>query len=437
MTKNDIDFMSPLDVAKHMKPHKGSKFLVLATCGLVVLFFVWAILSRVEVVVRGQGQVVPSLEAQVVQSLEGGILAEKFVNEGDRVEKGQVLLRVSDVAFASEERGTEAQFRSLRIRKARLEAEANDTDFTLDESLKQEAPQRAATEEELYKSRQTELENALSILQNKLEKTEADLQEIDTQISRHTKNLSLLRQELIITSRMVAQKAMPKIEEIRLRREVNDTQGALTAAQERKTGLEASLRAQQKELEDQKTKFRSQALGELTDIETQIAALQESLTAIGDRVDRTELRAPVDGIINNIASKTIGGVIEPAQARVEIIPIDDDLKISTRINPNDIGFLEAGQETTVRILAYDSTRFGSLDGTVTRVGANTVEDAQGNMYFEIEVMTDQNHLGSADRPLPISPGMLAEVDVITDHRSILSYLAMPILRARDRAFRER
>ncbi|MBU0859054.1 MAG: HlyD family type I secretion periplasmic adaptor subunit, partial [Alphaproteobacteria bacterium] len=245
------------------------------------------------------------------------------------------------------------------------------------------------------------------------------------------------QQELNITSEMVRQQAVPKLEEIRLRRELSDSQGQLKAEQEKQNGLKAELGAAQKQLKDQDDKFRSQALGELSAVETEMAQLNESLKSIGDRVYRTELRAPVDGIINNIALKTIGGVIEPAHKLIEIVPVDDELKIIAKVRPSDIAFLKVDQPVKVKISAYDPQRYGALDGKLVRIGANSVTDRDGNIFFEIEVRTDKNYLGSAEHKLPITPGMVASTEVITGKRTIMEYLMKPVLRARDRALRER
>jgi len=172
-------------------------------------------------------------------------------------------------------------------------------------------------------------------------------------------------------------------------------------------------------------------------VETDIAQLQESLKSIGDRVYRTELRAPVDGVVNNIALKTIGGVIEPAHKLVEIVPLDDELKIIARVLPSDIAFIKTGQPVKVKISAYDSQRYGSLDGSLVRIGANSVTDREGNVFFEIEVRTDKNYLGTVENPLPITPGMVADTEIITGRRSIMEYLMKPVLRMKDRALRER
>ncbi len=236
---------------------------------------------------------------------------------------------------------------------------------------------------------------------------------------------------------MVSKKAVPKIELMRIERELNDLSGQINARTKEKEGLEADLSATKNEKQSQVDKFKSAALEELNEVETQIAGLEENLKSIGDRVDRAELRAPVDGLVNAIKLKTIGGVVEPAMRLVEIVPLDDELKIIANVKPSDVAFLRRGQPVRVKITAYDSQIYGSLDGELTRVAGNNTTDKDGNILFEIEVKTVRNYLGTAENPLPITPGMVAEVNVVTGRRSIMYYLLKPLRRTMDQAFRER
>jgi adhesin transport system membrane fusion protein len=433
----ETDFMNELEAATRMRPSLASNLMLLSVCGLLLFFILWASFSEIDQRTRGQGQVVPTQEIQIVQSLEGGILSELLVQEGDQVVKGQVLMRISDVLFASEERGIEARSMSLQAKKARLVAEANGTEFIPPDEIKEKIPKIVENELALFNSRKQELANAISIAEDKIERAKSEIEKTKADIKRIKDNRGHLYSELKITSEMVRQRAVPKLEEIRLNREIADLTGQLKSNEEKLPGLEAELRASEKERADQHDKFRSQALGDLSEVETEIAQLEESLKSAEDRVYRAELRAPVDGIINNIALKTIGGVVEPAKQLIEIVPIDDELKIMAKVSPNDIAFLDVGQSAKVKITAYDPQKYGSLDGKLVRIGANSVSDHDGNIFFEIEVRTDKNYMAIGDKKLPITPGMVAEVDVITGKRTIMEYLMKPILKARDRALRER
>jgi adhesin transport system membrane fusion protein len=433
---DDLDFMSEIDAATRLKPNATSNFLLWTIVTLIIFIFVWAGVSQIEVMTRGQGQVVPSLETQVVQSLEGGILAELNVNEGDAVTKGQILARIENVAFASEERGIEAQSLSLEMKRQRLNAEINGTDFVIPDDMKAKNETLAANELELYQSRQQELTNARAIAEEAVTKANANIREINATVNRLSESKKLLNEQLKITRNLVAKNAMPKVEALTLEREYADVQGNLNASVQRKQGLESDLSSAQKQLNDAITQFRSKALTEMSDVETRLAAIQESLTAAGDRVDRTELRATADGIIKTINQKTVGGIVEPAMRLIEIVPIGDDLKITAKVAPADIAFIKVGQDANVKITAYDPQKFGSLKGKLTRISADTVEDREGNIFFEIDVVTDKTYLGTVDAPLPIIPGMVAETEIITGKRTILSYMLKPFMRARDRALTE-
>lgn len=433
----DTDFMSELEAAHHMRPNKAAILLFLSIIALVTCAFFWMAHSRIEELTRAQGQVVPSQDIQVIQSLEGGVLEALNVKEGQYVKKGDILLRISDVQFSSEERGTEARSLSLRAKKARLESEAHGKELKLPQEVLDKTPQIAANEKSLYQSRQNELKNTYAILDDRIRKASADLAEVNAQVNRLYNSRKLLNKELAITREMVRKRAAPKIDGIRLDREISDLSGQINADSQRKRSLMAEVQVAKKERASQLDKFQSQAFGELNQVETEISGLKENLKSIGDRVDRAEVRAPVDGIVNRIAVKTIGGVLEPAMRLVEIVPLDDELKILAQVLPNEVAFIRPGQPAKVKITAYDPQKYGSLDGELTRIGASSVKDGDGNTFFEIEVRTLKNYMGDEDNPLPITPGMVADVEIITGKRTILEYMMKPILRARARAFTER
>jgi adhesin transport system membrane fusion protein len=230
---------------------------------------------------------------------------------------------------------------------------------------------------------------------------------------------------------------MPKLEQIRLERELNDIDGQMNANAQRLKSLDADLEVARKESQSQHDRFKSLALGEMNDVETEIAGLSERIKSIGDRVDRSELRAPVAGIVNAIAIKTIGGVIEPAKKLVEIVPIGSSLKIIAQVDPQQVAFLRKDLAARVKITAYDSHKYGSLEGVLARVAANSQTDPEGKPFFEIEVQTHDTFMGTADAPLPITPGMVAQVEIITGKRTVLDYLLKPFFQARERALTER
>lgn len=432
----DTDFMADLEAAVNLKTAPYANAMLYAVSSLFVFIIAWASFSKIEIITRGEGQVVPTSEIQLVQSLEGGILAELNVQEGDRVEKGQVLARIRNVAFASEERGIEAQSLSLQLKKVRLNAEIDNELFVINETLKVKNEKLSDNELSLYKSRRNGLQKRLGNADEAVKKAEANLREIKATINRLSQSKRLLGKQLAITRDLVSKNAMPKLEGIKQEREMVEIAGDLSAAIERRRGLESDLITAKNIHGEETEKFKTQALGELSEVEAKLAGIKESLNAAGDRVDRTELRAPAGGVVQSISQKTIGGIVEPAMKLIEIVPLDDDLKITAKVAPADIAFLKVGQDVNVKITAYDPQKFGSLTGRLKRISADTIEDKEGNIFFEIDAVTDKNFLGTQGNPLPIIPGMVAEVEVITGKRSIASYMVKPFLRARDRALTE-
>lgn len=436
-TDKDLDFMSELDAMRRMKAIPAANALLYSIAGLFVLFVLWASFFKIEEIVRGQGQVVPSSDLQVVQSLEGGILSELHIQEGDRVEKGQSLARISNEAFASEERGIEARFHALTLKQMRLQALVDGQEFIIPDAMKDNYQNINASEMALHQSRLEEIAQGRQILEDRVQQAEASLREVQAQVKRWKQNQGLLAKELRMTRNLAAQKAVPELEVIRLERDVNELSGNIEAGAQKIAALSAELRGNQSQLSEYDARTRTENLKEITETQASLAGLRESLSSAGDRVDRTELTAPSSGVVKKIHVKTIGGIVQPAMEFIEIVPVEDDLKISAKVNPSDIAFLKVGQPVNVKITAYDSQRFGSLEGTLRRISADSETDEQGNIFFEIDVVTKKNHLGTKENPLPITPGMVAETEIITGKRSIMTYLLKPFLRAKDRALTEK
>ncbi len=437
MAREDLEFMSDLDRAAGLKAAPSTSLSLWLISGFFIWAFLWAAFSHIDERVQGVGQVMPSSDLQVVQSLEGGIVTELLVTEGDRVKKDQILMKIDDILFASEGRGIEAQMLGLRAKQARLKAEASGSVFSLPQDIAAKAPDIAATEEKLFKSRADELSTAIDILKDEVREVEGNLSEVGASMAKLSKSRDLLEKEIGITQGLVEKKAKPELELLKLQRELNETTGNLATAAQSREALQAKLSAAKRREGEKQSAFRSQALGELNDTETKIAAINESLKSVEDRVRRTELRSPVDGIVQKMHVKTLGGVVEPARKLIEVVPIEDDLVIRARISPADVAFLKPGQDVRVGITAYDPQLYGSLQGKLERISADTIKDSDGSVYFEIDVRTGKNYLGTDDAPLPIAPGMVAETEVVTGRRTILTYLLKPLLRAKSKALSER
>jgi adhesin transport system membrane fusion protein len=415
MRHSDFAYVNDVRAAVELKTPRTARMLLFTIGGMLFCMLVWAHFAILDEVKRGSGRVIPSQQMQVVQSLEGGIVLEILVQEGAIVKKGQPLMRIDDTNFAAQFGEVRERRAAMAARVARLEAEANGAKRPVFEpELSQIAPKVVATELSVFDARTKKIAQDVDVLQQ-------------TQ-TRLTNNLELLNKELDITRKLYAQKVVPEIEMIRLERQASETRGQLAETNSRLTNV--------------KTSFASQVEEDLAKSKGDLAVLEETIKSAQDKVRRAELRAPVYGIVNKLNVTTVGSVVQPASTMMDIVPLDDTLLVEGRIRPQDIAFIRPGQDAVVKITAYDPSVYGSLKGKVERISADTIMEKNekgdgGETFYRVIVRTEKNALGTAEAPLPIIPGMVATVEVLTGAKSVLDYLLKPARLLRDEALRER
>ena len=435
--REDTYFMRDLHAAMRSRPRILGNLLLLGIIGFFGVLVWWANWAELDERTTGQGQIIPSGQVQVVQNLEGGILAALHVAEGDAVEKDQLLMRLDDTQFASKSREDRAKLFALKAVIARVDAEINGASLSFPQEVLNNVPEVARNEAALYRSRAFELAATVEVFEQQILQRKQELVELDTRIRQLERSLELADEELEITRPMVNKGVMPRVDLIRLERDYNDIKGTLDTSRQMVPRLDAALSEIESKIREARANFKSTALKELNAAQVELTALQESLASVDDRVRRTEIRAPVAGIIKQVLINTIGGVVRPGMDLVEIVPRDDKLLVEARIRPADIAFLHPGQQAKVKITAYDYAIFGSLPAELVYISADTILDEKQESYYLIRVRTDRNDLGDEEKALPIIPGMTAEVDILTGKRTVLEYLLKPILRGREKAFRER
>lgn len=419
-----------------LRPRLAAHGLMLAMTGFVIWAGVWASVARLDEVARGEGQVIPSQELQNIQSLEGGILSELLVAEGDKVVRGQVLARIDAVLFAAEQRGHQTKIEGLQAEIARLEAEASSNAPVFPMNENGVAGDFVIAQQKLYQERASDLNHSLEIMRADTTQIEHQIAEVEARIAQLSNNAGLIKRELDLTARLVQQRVISEVEKLRLEQRLNQGMGELKASREVLERLRSALAANKTRIEERMSQFRVAARDELNKRQVELAALQQAVAPLDDRLRRTELRSPVEGEIKSIAVNTIGGVITPAMDLIQIVPTEDDLKIRARIRPADIAFLRPGQPVRVKITAYDYRVYGSLSGTLERIGADTVTTEDGQRFYEIDVRTDPSTIKDKTKDMRIIPGMVAEVDVITGDRTVMAYLTKPLHRVRERALTE-
>ncbi|WP_285130206.1 HlyD family type I secretion periplasmic adaptor subunit [Leclercia adecarboxylata] len=416
--------------------------VVRVTLWAILVFFIamilWASLASIDEVTRGEGRAIPSSRLQKVQNLEGGIVAEVFVHEGEVVKAGAPLLRLDDTQFRSNAGETDADRLALQARIQRLTAQLNDaTTLTLAPEIVQQAPDIASGEMELFTSVNKRIQSELAGLNEQLVQKKQELLDFQGKVSQYRRSLGLQQQEVSMSEPLVAKGAISKVEVLRLRRGVVETQGQLDSVLLAIPRAEAAIKEIESKVSETRGRYRSEALGQLNEARTDLSKIEASGKAITDRVNRTLVTSPVRGVVQQLLVNTIGGVIQPGNDLVEIVPLDDKLLVEAKIRPQDIAFLRPGQEATVKFTAYDYTIYGGLKGTLEQISPDTVTDKDGKSFYIIRLRTDKNHLGTDEKPLLIIPGMVASVDIITGKKTVMAYLLKPILRAKAEAFRER
>jgi adhesin transport system membrane fusion protein len=414
------------------------RLTIWAIIGFFLFLLLWANFAVIDEVTKGDGKAIPSSKIQKIQNLEGGIVSEMFVKEGQIVEAGAPLIRLDDTRFASNVGETEADRLSMLLRVERLSAEVDDRPLNFPEDVLKAVPGQAKSEESLYISRRQQLHDEIGGLQEQLIQRQQELREFSSKQAQYRQQLGLQRQEINMSEPLVAQGAVSPVEVLRLKRAEVETRGQLDATTLAIPRAESAIKEVQRKIDETRGKFRSEALTQLNEARTDLNKAQATGKALEDRVSRTLVTSPVRGIVNKLLVNTIGGVIQPGSDMVEIVPLDDTLLVEAKIRPQDIAFLHPGQEAIVKFTAYDYTIYGGLKAKLEQIGADTITDEdKKTTYYIIKVRTERSHLGTDDKPLLIIPGMVASVDIITGKKSVLSYLLKPIIRARAEALHER
>ncbi|MDG9780213.1 HlyD family type I secretion periplasmic adaptor subunit [Metapseudomonas otitidis] len=405
--------------------------------GFTLFLGLWAHFAEIDEVTRGEGKAIPSSKLQKISNLEGGIISELFVHEGQVVEAGDPLLRLDATRFQSNVGETEADRVAMALRVERLSAEVEGRELVIPDELRQKAPGQAESEEALFRSRQQQLRDEVAGLEQQLVQKQQEQREFVSKQGQYRNSLQLLRQEIAISEPLVAEGAISKVEVLRLKRSEVEVRGQLEATNLAIPRAESAIKEVEQKVAETRSRFRSEALTQLNEARTDLNKAEATGKALEDRVNRTLVTSPVRGIVKQLLVNTIGGVIQPGSDLVEIVPLDDTLLVEARIRPQDIAFLHPGQKAMVKFTAYDYTIYGGLQADLEQIGADTITDEDGNSFYLIKLRTRKSHLGSDEKPLLIIPGMVASVDIMTGKKSILSYLLKPIIRARAEALRER
>jgi adhesin transport system membrane fusion protein len=433
----ELDFLPELQSTMRRASTHFANVLSLTVVAFVVIFLYWANNALLDEVTRGDGRVIPASRVQVIQNLEGGILSEMLVKEGDIVEKDAVLLRITNAVAQSDYGETLSQYLSLKAALSRLEAEVANREIAFPNDVATQAPRAADTELSLYRARKAQLDAQLAVLRDQEAQRQQEILELKSRANALQRTLAIAREERAITEPLVAKGAAARVDLVRLQRQISDLEGQLDNTRLSIPRAESALSESQRRMQERVATFQADARNELNQRRTQYTTIESKILAERDRVSRTEVRAPVRGTIKEAKINTIGGVIRPGQDLIDLVPLEDTLIIEARIRPADIAFLRPGQTATVKITAYDYSIFGGLQAHLEQISADSIKDEKGESFFRVLLRTEKNSLGTHESPLPIIPGMTASIEILTGQKTVLDYLMKPLLRAKERALRER
>lgn len=455
LSPKDLDMADDVYGAMLTDTPSIHRLIIWSMAGFMLCFIIWASNSMLDQVTSGIGKIIPSTQIQVVQSLDGGVLQELFIQEGMQVNKNQPLARIDDTRFRSDFAEQKQEVDSLRANIIRLRAElssiliGNNDSWQKQIKVSNKVPvfpsdlvKRAGTlverQVEEYTNRIDNLINQLAIQEQQIQQRQQEVSELTSKISTFKESLRLAQKELDLTRPLAEKNIVSKIELYKLERSVNELKGELSASKLLKPKTASTLQEAILNRREIVLTYRSETSAELNELQNKLSRINEAQVGAQDKVNKALILSPVVGTIKTIHINTLGGVVKSGETIAEIVPTDDMLMVEAKIKPRDIGFIHPGLPAVVKITAYDFTRYGGLTGKVVHISADTTQDDEGNSFYLIRVRTDASNIKDQHgESMPIIPGMLTEVDVITGKRTIMEYLLNPLLRAQKNALRER
>lgn len=429
--------MSQLDDLLVQNETPSWRFAAYVIMSLLALFLIWAGFAELDEVAIAQGEVVPQGRVKTIQHLEGGIIDELFVREGDTVREGAPLVQLDLAGTVTNIQELQVRLDGLLVRKARLEAEANNSPLGLPADLATGMDGIIAAEQQAYEARQRELNSTRAVLEGQALQRSQDVREVEARLNAVRTNLGLARERLGMSADLLKDKLQSPMEHLQIQSEVESFEGEIAALSEALPRSQAALDEALERIQELDLRFAREAREQLGETELNIARTEELLATAADQQTRTTIRSPITGVVKNMRYTTIGGVVRTGEPILDIVPSNDTLVVEARLNPMDRGFVKEGQEATVKIDTYDFVRYGGIDGTVIAVAPDSTIPENAPPYFKVVIETPQPWLGDEQDGNLISPGMGATVDIHTGTKSVMDYLIKPVLKLKHEAFRER
>lgn len=445
-SEKDIEFVHTLYAQSNAKIKTYAYVLFF----IISLFFTsavyWAYWAEIDELARGEGKVIPTAKIQTIQSLDGGVISEILVKEGSSVKKGEPLMKIDTTRFEASLSENKNLLESLLATKIRLEAETQlDIEKAMpylkfdNEKLKS-YPEIIDIQNNLFKIRYEELKSVINTLKLQIQQKKQELIELQSKKYQLYRSLQFIKEEMETIEKLVNRKAKSNIELISIKRKYNDIQGEYNAVRLSIPRAELSIKESQSKVTEKIKNFKSEATHKLQEINSEINTYESKLVSEQDKLDKTVIVSPVDGVVKLIYSNTIGGVVRSGVDLIEIVPNSEVLLVEAKIDPKDIAFINPTQKVVIKISAYDFSIYGALDGKIREISADTIKDEEskeGKSYYKIIVETNKTYLEKNGEHYPIIPGMIANIEIITGKKTILDFILKPILKTKDGALHER
>lgn len=408
-----------------------------AIMGLLAIGLLWATQARLDEVATARGEVVPVGQVKTIQHLEGGIIAEIFVREGSIVAAGSPLVRLDLTESDTRQAELSVTLDGLVLRRARLLAEANGAEPEFPEEVATRRPGAAQNERNAFNARIAEQRSVINALEEQIKQREGEIRQLEAEGATLREQLAIARQNLEIAEDLIVDGLISKLDHLSAQAEVERLSGRLAAVREGLPGAQAALAESRERLNETGLAFRRNALEDLSGTDLAIETTREELVRAAAVTQRTLIASPIEGVVKSLKFHTIGAVVRPGEAIMDIVPTDDQLVIEAQLNPQDVGYVRVGQSAVVKISTYDYIRYGFLPATVILVSPDSHLDEEGRTFFRVIAETDRAYLGAEPGDLPITAGMEATLDIHTGTNSVMHYLLKPVLKLRSEAFRER
>ena len=444
--KEDLDFIYTNYSHANEEASLVSKVIFTIVVGIFTIFLIWATFAEIDELARGAGKVIPTDKVQTVQSLDGGIISEIFIKEGDIVKFDAPLMKIDTTRFQATLEESRQEYLSLLALKARLEKEATINideplqELVFDEKILQDPSRYDLNEKMLYENRYKELKSSISVLATQESQKIQELKEIESTIKKLKDNLGFIEEQKKTIKQLVERKIKSNIDLLDMEKEYNQTKGDLQTANLSITRSNFAIQEARNKIQERLNTFRSEASNELQKTVSQINRFEAKLVGDKDKVDKTTITSPVDGIVKQLNFNTIGGVVQPGVDLIEIVPLSDALVVEAKIDPKDIAFINPSQKAIIKITAYDFSIYGGLEGKIIEISADSIvdkESKEGKSYYRVLVKTDKTYLERKGKKLPIIPGMVATVDIVTGKKTIMDFILKPILKVKQDSLHER